>query len=98
MAEQILPKGLRFFNKNQNAPDFVIGALVVTMNDLFTFCKENQALLTEYNGQKQLKLQVLKSKEGNLYAAVDTFKPTAQSAQVTAPADTKLPDTNDLPF
>ena len=96
MAEQILPKGLRFFNKNPNAPDFVIGALVVTMNDLFTFCKENPTLLTEYNGQKQLKLQVLKSKEGNLYAAVDTFKPNTQA--VAAPAETKLPDTNDLQF
>jgi len=103
MADQILPEGLRFFNKHQNAPDFVIGSLVVTMNDLYEFCKAHPELLTEYNGKKQLKLQVLKSAAGNLYSAVDTYKPATQAAPATAPTQAvgnniDLPATDSLPF
>ena len=97
MAENILPKGVRFFKKNEKQPDFVIGAAVITINELVTFCKENESLLTEYNGQKQLKLQLLKSKAGELYFSVDTFKPTAQVK--TAMAAPALPeDDGSLPF
>ncbi len=100
MADQILPKGLRFFPKGQNAPDFVLGTMVITMNDLFAFCKENETLVTEYNGAKQLKLQLLKSKEGKLYAAVDTFKPTPQGTSQQAPLTSTKPPVLDesLPF
>jgi len=100
MADQILPKGLRFFNKNDKAPDFVIGTLIVTPDDLNAFCIDNAALLTDYKGTKQLKLQVLKSKDGNLYCAVDTWKPASDPTQ-SAPLPGKapeLPDTCDLPF
>jgi len=102
MADQILPEGIRFFPKHANAPDFVIGSMVVTMNDLFEFCKSKPELLTEYNGKKQIKLQLLKSKEGKLYAAVDTYKPGTTPAPVannamSAPV-TALPDETGLPF
>jgi hypothetical protein len=97
MADELLPEGLRFFNKKENQPDFVIGALVITMNDLFAFCKAHPELITEYNGAKQLKLQVLKSSKGNLYAKVDTWKPAEQPAgNMAAPV---LPDVDSsLPF
>lgn len=72
MAETILPQGIRFFNKKAAQPDFVIGSLVITLDDLQAFCIDKPDLMTEYNGKKQLRLQVLKSKEGNLYASVDT--------------------------
>jgi len=87
MAEEVLPEGLRFFNKKENQPDFVIGALVVTMNDLYEFCKAHPELVTEYNGKKQLKLQVLKSSKGNLYAKVDTWKPAEQIAAEAPPIE-----------
>jgi hypothetical protein len=106
MADQILPKGIRFFNKKASQPDFVIGALVITFNELVNFGKENPELLSEYNGEKQLRLQVLKSKEGNLYASVDTFKPTTGAIPATPSAPPYvapvLPTTGssdgDLPF
>lgn len=97
MAENILPKGVRFFKKNEKQPDFVIGAAVITINELVTFCKENENLLTEYNGQKQLKLQLLKSKGGDLYFSVDTFKSTPR-VQTAFPAGVLPEDTGDLPF
>jgi len=97
MADEILPEGLRFFNKKDNQPDFVIGALVITMNDLFAFCKAHPELITEYQDKKQLKLQVLKSSKGNLYAKVDTWKPAEQASQVKQP-EVVLPDNSGLPF
>ena len=94
MAEQILPQGIRFFPKNDKAPDFVLGTLVVTLDDLAQFFKDRSDLLTEYNSKKQLKLQLLKSKEGKLYAAVDTFKPQPKDSQ---PQTAELP-TDKLPW
>lgn len=95
MADQILPQGIRFFNKKPTQPDFVIGALVITLDDLQAFCIDKPELMTEYNGKKQLRLQVLKSKEGNLYASVDTWKPDTQAPLTAAKP---VEETNDLPF
>lgn len=102
--EKILPQGIRFFNKHDNAPDFVVGSLVISLNALVKFAKENPELLSDYNGDKQIRLQVLTAQSGALYSVVDTYKkgdpkpqakPTAAkpttAAQVTEPMD-------DLPF
>ena len=99
MADELLPEGLRFFNKKDTQPDFVVGALVVTMNDLFNFCKQNPDLITDYQGKKQLKLQILKSTKGNLYAKVDTWKPDA-AALPSAPIGeaTVIENIESLPF
>jgi hypothetical protein len=96
MADQILPQGIRFFNKKPTQPDFVIGALVITLDDLQAFCIDKPELMTEYNGKKQLRLQVLKSKEGNLYASVDTWRPAETTGSL--PASNPLPNTDSLPF
>jgi len=74
MSEITYPKGVRLFNKHEKAPEFVIGSMVITLNELVQFCKDNPDLLTEYNGQKQLRLQIVKTKAGNLSANVDTYK------------------------
>ena len=97
MADQILPQGVRFFNKKPTQPDFVIGALVITLDDLQAFCIDKPELMSEYNGKKQLRLQVLKSKDGNLYASVDTWKPDGASTG-SLPAVKKVEEINDLPF
>lgn len=88
-----LVQGIRVFNPHANAPAFVKASIVITLNDLVKFGKDNPELLTEYNGAKQLKLQMLESRDGKLYVAVDTYKPgaTTQSQQVPDP-------TEQLPF
>lgn len=73
MSEKIYPEGMRAFSKRDNAPDFVVGTLVITPNDLIEWLKKNQSLLTEYEGKKQLKLQILNGNKG-LYLQVDTWK------------------------
>lgn len=92
MAEQILLKGVRLFKKKDSQPEFVIAGGAITMNELFTFAKENPDVVSEYNGKKQIKIQVLRSKDGNPYIAVDTWKPGEQSAgpAATEPEE-KLP-------
>ena len=53
-VEKIYPKGIMCFPKGDKAPEFVLGTVLITLNDLITFCKENPNLLTEYKRQKPL--------------------------------------------
>lgn len=91
MSEDILPEGLRFFPKHEKAPDFVLATLIITPNDLFTFCKAHLELMTEYDGKKQLKLQIKNSKAGKMYASVDTYKPEPKAAHKPEEDPEKLP-------
>jgi hypothetical protein len=75
MSEKaIYPEGIAVFNPHEKAPEFVVGSLVITPNDLVSWLKSNPDYLTEYKGKKQLKLQIKKGTKG-LYATVDTYKP-----------------------
>jgi hypothetical protein len=74
MSEKIYPKGLRTFPPRAEAPEFVKGTLIITLNEFIAFCKNNSSLLTDYNGQKQLKMNMLEGDKG-LYLVVDTWKP-----------------------
>jgi len=93
MAEQILMKGIRLFAPKTSQPDFVLASGVITLNELVSFAKENPQLLTEYNGEKQLRIQLLKSKDGKPYMTVDTWKPAELTANPVATEPTE-----DLPF
>lgn len=74
--EKKFPKGLRIFGPKENAPKFVKGQLIITLNDLIQYCKDNPELLTEYQGQKQLRLQILEKKDKTgLNLVIDTYKP-----------------------
>ena len=100
MADQTLLKGIRLFKKKDTQPDFVLATGVITLNELVQFGKDNPQLLTEYNGQKQIKIQLLKSKDGNPYISVDTWKrddntPVPPASNYVAPSDEDL---NQLPF
>lgn len=95
-SEKVFPKGLRSFKKNEKAPDFVLGTLLVTPNELVKWLKENPTYLTEYKGEKQLKLQILKGKEeGMLTFVVDTYKAAPKQSEPQHTPDNE-PDT--LPF
>ena len=93
--ETIYPKGLRTFKPHEKSPDFVKGTLIITLNELVKFCKENPELLTEYKEQKQLKCQILDGKDG-LYLVVDTWKPEKKDDNFNDVEDLNKDD--DLPF
>jgi phage antirepressor YoqD-like protein len=91
MSEKIYPKGIITFPKNEKQPDFVLGSMVITPNDLFAWLKENESLLTDYNGKKQMKFQVLNGDKG-VYFVVDTFKPTPKAeSKLAIEEDSSLP-------
>ncbi len=100
MADNKLLEGVRLFRKKDSQPDFVLASGVITPNALVAFLKANPELLTEYNGEKQVRIQVLKSKDGNPYVVVDTWKPAeVAAAQQVAQAPAPLPDLgSSLPF
>lgn len=75
MADKIYPKGIVCFAKNENAPDFVLGTMVINLKDFYEWCKgEGKDHITEYKGNKQLKLTVLQGRE-RINTQVDTYKP-----------------------
>lgn len=92
MTEKIYPKGLRTFPPREGAPDFVKGTLIITPRELVDFIKERPDLLTEYNGNKQLRCNILEGDKG-LYFQVDTYKPEQQPTS-PPPVD----DDEPLPF
>lgn len=100
--DKVLPEGIRMFAPHQNAPDFVKGSVVITLNDLVEFGKKNPNYLTEYQGKKQLKLQLLESRDGKPYLAVDTYKPGQNtgggSARNQQNDDINSGTNDDLPF
>ena len=104
MSEKIYCKGLIGFQKKENQPDFVIGSMVISLNDLFKFAKDNPNLLTDYKGTKQLKLQMLKGNDGKINCMVDTFVPTPQQQPPTSfphpstPTQSMNDSKDDLPF
>ena len=100
MADNKLVEGIRYFAKRDNAPEFVLGSMVISPRILVDFIKNNPDVLTDYNGEKQLKMQVLRSKAGNPYLAVDSFVPTATAKPATQAQPINTPPTieEDLPF
>jgi len=93
MAEIVKAKGLVTFSPNERAPDFVLGTLLVNVDEFIDFLKnESQQYQTEYQGKKQLKIQVtaIKNKRG-IMVAVDTWRSTAQGATTVNNPDSDLP-------
>lgn len=81
--EKVFPKGVMAFKPHASAPSFVKGTIVITLDDFKEFVNgDGFNHLTEYNGKKQLKLQITESKDGGKYViSVDTYKKEAQSNQ-----------------
>lgn len=107
--EDVLIEGMRFFNPHANAPTFVIGEMVISLNDFFAWCKAHPELHSDYQGVKQVRIQIKESKQGNLYGSVNTYKPdNAQTARRPAtrteaakPVEKQAPlppPVDDLPF
>jgi hypothetical protein len=74
MSEKIYVQGFRTFAKSENAPAFVLGTLIIDVADFKEFVNNNQHLLTEYNGKKQLKINMTKSDKGQVIFKIDTYQ------------------------
>lgn len=91
--EYIFPEGVRAFSPSDKAPEFILASVVITPNQLVSWLKKNDGLMTEYNKEKQIKLTLLKSKEGIPFFQVDTFKPDGKKTSNKAETVS-----DDLPF
>ena len=81
--EKIYPKGIRTFAPNGNAPEFILGSMVITPNELFEWLKTQKEYSSEYNGNIQFRFTILEGKEDenglkSPYIVLDTFKPTTK--------------------
>ena len=102
MSDTIFVEGIRVFPPHEKAPDFVKASLIITPRELIDFLKSQADNMTEYNGKKQLKCQMLEGRSG-LYLSVDTYKrdetpapPTAEDVQAETQAQEDPEDK--LPF
>lgn len=93
MSEKKYADGVRFFERKDNQPDFVLGALVITPEKIQAWSVMNSDLLTEYQGNRQVKFQVKRSKDGKVYIELDTYKPGNRLPDPIGPADS-----DNLPF
>lgn len=104
------PKGVKGFPKHEKQPDWVVGKLIIeprTPTDWLS-TEEGRAALKDYNGTKQLTLQISKSKDGKfLNFQVDTYEKGQSNNASSAPAQNnnaasgsqeRYVDESDLPF
>ncbi len=103
--EKIFADGIRAFGPRQGAPDFVIGQLLITPNDLIAWLRANPDYLQESQYGKQIRFDIQRSKDGTgINCPVNTYrKPEATQADAwrpkevpTAPPPAAAND--DLPF
>ena len=104
MAEKkTYPKGIVAFPKNDKAPDFVKGSIIITPDELVKWLRgDGKEHLTDSKYGKQIKLQ-LTEYQGKLSLSVDNWKPTGQAsgqptAQPKKDAEIIQDDFSELPF
>ena len=73
----IFVDGVRVFKPSSEAPDWVVGNLVITLDDLYAWAKSNGKHVKDFNGKKQIRLSILKNKDESkgYYAKLDTYEP-----------------------
>jgi len=90
-------KGLRIFAPSPNAPDFVLGQGFLTPKVLLDFIKENPQILTsEYDGNKQIPVQLVKNDDGGASLKFNDFVPKKEVKTESIPMKSEQDD--DLPF
>lgn len=108
MAEKIYAKGLRTFAPRQGAPEFVLGTLIITEEELLKWFKDNRHYASDYNGMKQFKFSVLKSDKTGINLQLDMYKKKEDNSATVASnqkrsleeeKEFRVPDKdNSLPF
>lgn len=105
--ETIFADGIRVFEPHENAPDFVIASVVIDPTEFFSWMKENKDYLKPYKKTKQLNLQLLESKDGEMYFSVNTYgtpsnpekeKPVSEKRRGKKKEEEEIEEEDDLPF
>ena len=91
MAEKIFADGFRFFERKDNQPEFILGSILVTPETLNKWVNDNPELTSDYQGKRQVKFQIKKSKDGKVYVELDTWKPGKAEPKTLGNDDSSLP-------
>lgn len=92
----IFVNGIRTFPKNDNSPEWVVGNGVIVPRELLDFLKSSEAVenMTEYKGQKQLPITMIKNRNGSIGFRINNYKPQASDVKMQHDQE----DDSDLPF
>jgi hypothetical protein len=91
-------KGITIFAPSPNAPDFVLGQGFITPKLLKNFINENPHILTkEYEGNKQIPIQLTKNDNGGASIKFNDFVPKKQEVK-TESIPVRSEQDDDLPF
>jgi hypothetical protein len=85
MADMKFVDGLFIKPPHQNAPDFVKFAISMKVPELLTWLNEQQG--------EWVNLDVKESREGKMYASVNTFEPKPQGERNNNQQDNGAPET-----
>lgn len=92
----IFVDGLNVFTPNENAPDWIKADMVINPTQLVKWLEQNDQHLREGKRGLELRLQIKKSAQGKLYAAVDTYQPKLKEEVTSKQA--VVEEEGDLPF
>ena len=88
---KIYPKGIAFFAPRENAPQWVLGSVIISPDELTKWMEGNKQLLVESEKYgKQYKLQV--TDKG---LQVDTWKPSQEKKESK---QSQLDESFEMPF
>jgi hypothetical protein len=88
MADKVFAKGF-FFNKGENAPEYVVGNLSINTKEAVEFLNENSK-------DGKIRLSIKKSTKGSYYLELDTY--VSKAKVVNANEDIAEDPQSDLPF
>ncbi len=88
--EKIFPNGFIFKEPKATQPEFVKGTVSIKCDDFKKFMDEHES-----NGW--INIDLLESRKGQYYSALNTWKPKGSSGETPAPARDPIED-GDLPF
>lgn len=71
----IYVNSIRCFKKHDNAPNFVLGEMVINVEEFIAYLQgEGKQYFKDYKGTPQLRLQVLQSDKSGINLRVDNYQ------------------------
>jgi len=87
-TEKIFANGF-YFDRKENAPDFVVGKLSMTAKQAIEFINEHKK--ENSKGVEQISINILKSRKGGYYIELDTYLAPSRTTNANEDIDSSLP-------
>jgi len=75
MSEKTFPKGMMFYSRKDNQPEFVRGRLAIKVDEFKQF-------LDEHEKGGWVNIDILNSKQNKIYLALNDFEPKQDNSGV----------------